>query len=56
MNSKLFYDESIKTTLEKLNSDKRKMVIFSRGGYFKENAISVGAAALVIERYLGSGI
>jgi predicted NBD/HSP70 family sugar kinase len=54
MNSKLFYEESIKTTLEKLNSDKSKRVIFSRGGFFKENVISVGAAALVIEKYLES--
>jgi len=56
MNSKLFYEESIKTTLNKLSIDKGKRVIFSRGGLFKENAISIGAAALVIERYLESGI
>jgi len=49
INSKLFYDECIKSVLEKLHSDKRKKIIFSRGGYFKENAISVGAVALVIE-------
>ena len=49
ISSKLFYDECIKSVLEKLHSDKRKKIIFSRGGYFKENAISVGAVALVIE-------
>ena len=49
INSKLFYDECIKIIFEKLHSDRRKKIIFSRGGYFKENAISIGAVALVIE-------
>jgi predicted NBD/HSP70 family sugar kinase len=56
MNSKLFYDECIKIVMKKLHSDKGKRVIFSSGGYFKQNAISIGAAALVIERYLESGM
>lgn len=56
MNSKLFYEISVKTALEKLYSDKGKRVIFSRGGHFKENAISIGAAALVIERCLENEI
>lgn len=56
MNSKIFYDECIKAVMKKLHSDKGKRVVFSRGGHFKQNAISVGAAALVIERYLESGM
>jgi len=49
INSKLFYDECIKIVLKKLHPNRRKKIIFSRGGYFKENAISIGAVALVIE-------
>lgn len=49
VNSKLFYDECIKIVLRKLHLDRRKKIIFSRGGYFKEYAISIGAVALVIE-------
>ena len=56
MNSKLIYEVSVKTALEKLYSDKGKRVVFSRGGHFKENAISIGAAALVIERCLENQI
>lgn len=56
MNSKIFYDECIKVVMKKLHSDKGKRIIFSRGGHFKQNAISVGAAALVIERYLENGM
>jgi len=56
MNSKLFYDECIKVVMKKLHSDRGKRILFSRGGYFKQNAISVGAAALVIERFLESGM
>ncbi len=49
INSKLFYNECIKIVLKKLHPDRRKKIIFSRGGFFKENAISIGAVALVIE-------
>ena len=49
INSKLFYNECVKSVLKKLYPDRRKRIIFSRGGYFKENAISIGAVALVIE-------
>ena len=55
-NSKLFYDECIKTVMKKLHADKGKRILFSRGGHFKQNAISVGAAALVIERCLENGM
>ena len=49
INSKMFYDECIKIVFEKLHPDRRKKIIFSRGGFFKEDAISIGAVALVIE-------
>ena len=49
INSKLFYNECIKIVLKKLHPDRRKKIIFSRGGLFKENAISIGAVALVIK-------
>lgn len=56
MKSKLFYDLSIRSALEKLNHMKGKNIIFSRCGYFKKDAISIGAAAMVIERCIDSGI
>jgi predicted NBD/HSP70 family sugar kinase len=56
MNSKLFYNECIKVVMKKLHSDRGKKILFNRGGHFEQNAISVGAAALVIERYLESGM
>jgi len=54
--SKLFYDVCINNALKNLHSTKGKGVIFNRCGYFKENAMSVGAAAMVIERCLDSKI
>jgi predicted NBD/HSP70 family sugar kinase len=54
--SSLFYEVCKKVALNKFGLVKEKRVVFSRGGHFKENAISVGASALVIERYLESGI
>ncbi|AJA46799.1 xylose repressor [Clostridium pasteurianum DSM 525 = ATCC 6013] len=56
MKSELFYDLSIKSALEKLNHMKGKNIIFNRCGYFKKDAISVGAASMVIERCIDSGI
>lgn len=52
MNSKLFYEVCVDTVLRKLYSHRRKNVIFSKGGYFKENAMAVGAAAMVMEKFL----
>lgn len=51
-NSKLFYDTCVNTALKKLTLHKERKVIFNRGGYFKEDAMAVGAAAMVVERYL----
>lgn len=56
MNSKLFYEESINTALKKLQSERFKNILFSRGGYFKENTIAIGAAALVVEKYLDNSL
>ncbi|MCB2294859.1 ROK family protein [Clostridium algoriphilum] len=49
INSKLFYNECIRIVLKKLHPNRRRKIVFNRGGYFKENAISIGAVALVIE-------
>ena len=48
-NSKLFYDTCTEIALKKHYSKGEDKVIFSRGGYFKDDAISVGAAAMVAE-------
>lgn len=56
INSKLFYNVCVKSTLKNLNSTKGKSVIFNRCGYFSGDAISIGASAMVIERCLESGI
>ncbi|HEY5555533.1 ROK family transcriptional regulator [Acetobacterium sp.] len=50
--SKLFYDSCVESTLGRLQPDKRKRVIFNRGGYYGERAMSVGAGAMLIEKYL----
>lgn len=50
--SKLFYLECVETALQKSFGNTDKNIIFSRGGYFSENAISIGSAAMVLENYL----
>lgn len=50
--SKLFYDICVESAIRRLHPDKKKRVIFNRCGYFKDTAMSVGAAAMVIEKYL----
>lgn len=50
--SKLFYDLCIESAIKRLRPDKRKRVIFNRGGHFSETAMSVGAATMAIEKYL----
>lgn len=54
--SKLFYDTSVQSALEILDHKKGESIIFNRCGQFNQDAISVGAAAMVMERCLGSGI
>lgn len=48
VNSDLFYEACIKSISGK--------VILRKGGYFKNNTISVGSAAVVIEKFIESGI
>lgn len=50
--SNLFYEVSTNTALKRCHLKERNKVIFSNGGYFKENVIAVGASAMVVENYL----
>ncbi|MCX7923536.1 MAG: ROK family protein [Clostridia bacterium] len=50
--SSLFYKTCTDVALNKCYSGKEGRIVFSRGGHFEENEISVGAAALVMESYL----
>ncbi|AJA49593.1 xylose repressor [Clostridium pasteurianum DSM 525 = ATCC 6013] len=54
MESELFYRISVDTAREKFYLSKHHNIIFNRGGYFKENAISAGAAAMTIENIIKS--
>lgn len=50
--SEFFYRECVETACKKGNLNKEKSVVFSRGGYFDENVIAIGSAALVLENHL----
>lgn len=52
MVSELFYKISVDTAKQKCYLSKHSNIFFNRGGYFKENAISAGAAAMAIENLL----
>ncbi len=52
-NSNLFYDISTERASRALKTQK---VIFIKGGHFGESAIALGAAALVVEKFLNSRI
>ncbi|AGK99071.1 ROK family transcriptional regulator [Clostridium pasteurianum] len=52
MVSELFYKISVATAKQKCYLSKHSNIFFNRGGYFKENAISAGAAAMAIENLL----
>lgn len=54
--SELFYKVSIETAFRKYYSRDTKRVVFSKGGCFGDNAIAIGAAAMVIEKQLGSRV
>ena len=54
MASELFYRVSEETAKKKCYFSKHTNIFFNRGGYFKENAISVGAAAVAIENLINS--
>lgn len=50
--SELFYDISTKTAQSKCYQKETEHVIFKRTGYFGDNTIAVGAAAMVVEEVL----
>lgn len=49
--SDIFYNIAVQTALKKINTRNINMK-FSKGGYFKEYAMAVGAAAMVVENSL----
>ncbi|MBR9649429.1 ROK family protein [Clostridium tyrobutyricum] len=51
-NSKMFYDICIKMVSEKLHLDKGTKVIFKKKEYFAEDTAAIGAAAVIMEKYL----
>lgn len=53
-NSKLFYETCIEIASKKCYLNKKDNIIFSREGFFRENAISLGAAVLTVENLLNS--
>ncbi|QNU65264.1 ROK family protein [Ruminiclostridium herbifermentans] len=50
--SELFYQISTDTAYKRINKFSKDKIFFNRGGYFKEDAISVGAAAILLESFL----
>lgn len=50
--SRLFYDEVVSAASKRIYNQRGSGVRFSRGGHFKESAISVGAAETMVEFYL----
>lgn len=54
-NSKLFYNTAKEITMQKCHI-KNSNIQFSRGGYFEENSIAVGACAMVMEKILNQEI
>ncbi len=51
-NSGLFYQVCVDTALDKIHMHDTGKIFFSRGGYFDENVISIGSAAMVLEKFL----
>lgn len=50
--SNLFYQMSTETAMKRIYSKEANRIIFSKGGQFGDDAISLGAAAMVIEEAL----
>lgn len=50
--SRLFYDICTETALERSRTHGKDKIFFSNGGFFNDNAISIGAAAMVLESFL----
>jgi predicted NBD/HSP70 family sugar kinase len=51
-NSKMFYDLCIKIASEKLDLNKGTKVIFEKKEYFAKDTAAIGAAAVIMEKYL----
>ncbi len=51
-NSKLFYDVCTNTASNKYYSREEGEVVFKRGGYFGDDAIAIGAAAMAMEHLI----
>jgi len=50
--SSLFYEVCIEVALRKCYKNHQDRIVFSKGGYFEDNAIAVGSAAMVLEHFL----
>lgn len=50
-NSDIFYKLSTEVAIEKINAANAN-IKFSKGGYFKEYTMAVGAAAMIMESYI----
>lgn len=53
-NSELFYKICTETAISECIIHNEGSLIFSRGGHFGDNAISIGSAAMVLENFLGN--
>lgn len=54
--SNLFYKICVEVALRKCYKNNQDKIVFSRGGYFGDNAIAVGSAAMVLEHCLNERI
>ncbi len=52
--SNLFYETCIEVALRKCYKNHQDRIIFSKGGYFKDNAIAMGSAVMVLEHCLNN--
>jgi predicted NBD/HSP70 family sugar kinase len=50
--SDLYYQISIETALKRLYTKENGRIVFSKGGHFGDDAISVGAAVMIVENAL----
>ncbi len=50
--SELYYRIASETALKRLYDKESNPIVFSKGGYFGEDAIALGAAVMVVEKYL----
>ncbi len=55
-NSNFFYDVCQEVAVKKIYMKESNRTVFSKGGFFGDNAIAIGAAAMVVEYYLGSRV